>query len=131
MSKILISEPILTLRWSKRGFKGSRKWLDYSNINKFSYFQKYGIPQKSEKPRKNCKIQEPCTMCSRYARLKISFVVILHIYMNTLSCSGFCELTFRYFTALWNTLIRIDIYHISNLFQQKMAFHNSKHTKYE
>ena len=48
MSKILISEPILTLRWSKRGFKGSRKWLDYSNINKISYFQKYGIPQKAK-----------------------------------------------------------------------------------
>ena len=52
MSKILISEPILTLRWSKRGFKGSRKWLDYSNINKISYFQKYGIPQKTAKQRK-------------------------------------------------------------------------------
>ena len=123
MSKILISEPILTLRWSKRGFKGSRKWLDYSNINKISYFQKYGIPQKtakSEKPRKNCKIQEPCTMCSRYARLKISFVVILHIYMNTLSCSGFCELTFRYFTALWNTLMNSGFvgricYHLDSL----------------
>ena len=47
--------------------------------------------KKDEKQRKKSKIQEPCTMCSQYARLKIFFVVILHIYMNTLSCSGFCE----------------------------------------
>ena len=58
MSKIAISVSILTLRWSRMGLKGPRKWLDYSNTNKNLYFKKYGKPQKTAKRRKIEKKQQ-------------------------------------------------------------------------
>ena len=109
MSKIAISVPILTLRWSRMGLMGLQSEQTSVILIKTYIFKNTANRKKTKNREKNSKIQEPCTMCSRYARLKISFVVILHIYMNTLSCSGFCELTFRYFTALWNTLRGSDL----------------------